>query len=120
MTITVNTKSYVADVSPNANTTVYRGPAATFGVKDQLVLSRTAPKATAEYPGNARARIKFARTLQYNATTGETADAIIEVNVSIPVGVATASIDSLRDDMGDLLIASVADEIIRLHKIAGH
>lgn len=115
MSITVNTKAYVADVSPNANTTVYRGPAATFGVKDQLLLARTAPKPTAVYPGNARSRLKFTRSLEYS--TGLFADAIIEVSVSLPVGVSSGAVDSLRDDMGDLLIASTADEIIRLHKL---
>lgn len=113
MAITVNTKSYVADVAPNANTMIYRGPAATFGSKDSILLARTAPKATATFPGMARARIKLVKTVEYE--TGKFADAILEIFASVPVGTTEAAIDSLRDDAGDLLISSVANDLIYQH-----
>jgi hypothetical protein len=36
---------------------------------------------------------------------------------SIPVGMAEADIDSLRDDLGDLLISSNGDDLVFKHKI---
>jgi hypothetical protein len=117
MTITVNTKDYVRDSSPNANTEVYRGPNATASVKDALLLSRTAAKPTDTFPGMAKSRGKFTRTVEY--ATGKYADAIIEFTSSFPVGTAEADVDALRDDMGDFLIASYGNVVIFDQKITG-
>jgi hypothetical protein len=116
MTITVNTKAYNADGSVNANTVLYTGPNATYSLKDALLLARTAPKPTADFPGMAKARAKFTRTVEYS--TGNFADAIVEVNVSVPVGMSEAAIDSIRDDMGDFLISSNGDDLFFKHDIS--
>lgn len=108
MTITVNTKAYNADrVGPDS--VGYIGPAHTFTTPDQLVLSRTAPKPTNVFRGVARARAKFSRVVTLDDSTKATA--IVEVSASLPVGMAEADVDAIRDDMGDLLLLSAADDL---------
>lgn len=115
MTITVNTKAYAFDTNPTPNQGRHIGPAATFDVKDDLVLTRTAAKPTATFDGVARSSAKFTRTV--TLASGETATAIGEASFSIPVGMAEADVDSLRDDLGDLLVSSNGDDLVWKHDI---
>jgi hypothetical protein len=117
MTITVNTKAYTFDTNVTPDIARHKGPAHTFEVKDYLDLKRTAPKPSADFAGVARAGVKFVRTV--TLADSSKADAIIEVNVSLPVGMAEADIDSLRDDTGDLLLLTAADDLFVKHKIIG-
>jgi hypothetical protein len=48
---------------------------------------------------------------------GSKAVAIGEANFAIPVGMAEADIDSLRDDLGDLLVSSNGDDLVYKHDI---
>lgn len=109
MTITVNTKAFTFDTNVTADVGRHTGPSHTFAVKDYLDLKRTAPKPTATFAGVARASAKFVRTVTLG--DGSKADAICECNVSIPVGMAEADVDSIRDDMGDLLISQNGDDL---------
>lgn len=115
MTITVNAKAYAFDTNPSADQGVHTGPSNTFEAKDILTLSRSAAKPTATYAGNARATMKFSRTV----TLGDSskAVAIAEASFSIPVGMAEADVDSLRDDLGDLLISQNGDDLVFKHDI---
>lgn len=115
MTITVNTKAYAFDTNPSADQGLHTGPSNTFSVKDNLILSRTAAKPTATYAGNARSSAKFSRTV--TLADGSKAVAIAEASFSIPVGMAEADVDSLRDDLGDLLISSNGDDLVFKHDI---
>jgi hypothetical protein len=117
MTITVNTKAYAFDTNPSADQGVHVGPNQTFSVKDVLVLARTAAKPTDTYAGNARASAKFQRTLTLG--DGSKAVATAEASFSIPVGAAEADVDSLRDDLGDLLLLQAADDLVWKHDITG-
>lgn len=103
MTVTVNTKAYAFDSNLSADSARHTGPSHTYQVKDVLDLKRTAAKPTATFAGVARSSAKFARTV--TLTDGSKAEAIGEASFSIPVGTADADIDSLRDDLGDFLIA---------------
>lgn len=116
MTITVNTKAYAEDASITPDVVRHTGPAHTFSVKDYLDLKRTAPKPTATFAGVARASAKFVRSLT-NATTGEVADAIAEASFSIPAWATEAQVDSIRDDLGDLLISQNGDDLVFKHDI---
>lgn len=117
MTITVNTKDYTFDTNPAPNIGRHKGPAHTYQAKDYLDLKRTDPKPTADFAGVARAGAKFVRTV--TLADGSKGDAIIDVNVSLPVGMAEADIDSLRDDTGDFLLSPAADDLFVKQKING-
>lgn len=116
MTVTVNTKSYNFDTNPTPNTGRHVGPANTMSVKDVLELRRVSPKPTATFDGVARSSVKFARTV--TLSSGKTAEAIAEATFSIPVGTSDADSDSIRDDLGDFLIAAGdGGDLVKKHVI---
>jgi hypothetical protein len=109
MSITVNTKVYEADrISPDSvgyiETTNH-----TYSTPDTLTLKRVAPKATSTFAGVARQSAKFSRLV--TLADSSTATAIVEVSTSLPVGMTEADIDSIRDDMGDFLLLTAADDL---------
>ncbi len=108
MAITVNTKAYNHNGN-TSNAATYTGPAHTLAVKDTLTLRTTAPKPTKDFAGVGRQSAKFARTV--TLAGGATAEAIVEVTTSLPVGMAEADVDSIRDDMGDFLLLAAADDL---------
>jgi hypothetical protein len=116
MTVTVNTRAYAFDSNPTPDIGRHVGPAQTFEAKDYLDLARTAPKPTATFRGVARSRAKFVRTVTLD--DGTKADALVEVSSSLPVGMAKADIDLLRDDTGDLLVSSNGDDLFYKHDIS--
>lgn len=109
MTITVNTKAYSFDSTQTPDRNRYTGPAHTFSVKDLLDLARVQPKPNGDFAGVARASAKFTRTVTLPGST--TGTAIVEVTASLPVGMAEADVDSIRDDMGDLLLLTAGDDL---------
>lgn len=102
MSLTFNTKTFNAD-SYQKDTVGYIGAAKTVTVKDDLVLKRTAPKASAVFSGVGRTQAKLTRTLTLTAAKTATGDAICDISVSVPVGYASADVDALLNDMGALL-----------------
>lgn len=110
MTITVNTKAYNMDAAIDANGIQYAGPNHTLSSKDLLVLRRTVAKAATDTsPGFARGTAKFTKT---ETVGGKPYDIIFEGSWSIPVGVTKAQVDAVRDDLGDLLIATAGDDLV--------
>lgn len=109
MSITVNTKVYAFDSTQTPDRNRYTGPSHTFTVKDLLDFARVQPKPTGDFRGVARASAKFTRTVTLDDSTKATA--IVEVTASLPVGMAEADVDSIRDDMGDLLLLTAADDL---------
>lgn len=109
MAITLNTLAYSQDSFVSPNKVLYVGPSNTFAVKDQLTLGRTAPRATKENAGWSKA--EAVRTKTVTLADGSKADAIVKVNCSLPVGMAKADADSLRDDVGDLAIAAYGENL---------
>jgi hypothetical protein len=106
MAIVVNAKTYTADIPSGPNSQPYIGPANTLSIKDRIELYRTYPKATKEFSGMARSRIKSTRTFTLTGALTLTADGMIDTQIAIPVGAAGADVDSLVDDHGDLLITA--------------
>lgn len=98
MTITVNTKTYTADAATSANSIPYIGPLQTLSTKDRMDVSRVPPKANGVYSGNARARVKLTRTCALTGAKTTSADALIDTNMSIPVGTSGADVDVLIAD----------------------
>jgi hypothetical protein len=115
MTITVNTRAYAFDTNPTTDVGRHLGPSHTFAAKDYLDLRRTAPKKNGDFRGMARSGFKFVRTATLD--DGSTADAIVEVNFSIPVGMADGDISTLIDDTGDLCLLSNASDLVKKHDI---
>lgn len=115
MAITLNTLAYNQDSFVSSNKVLYTGPDNTFSVKDQLTLSRTAPKATTTFAGVARAEAK--RTKTVTLADSSTAEAIVTISCSLPVGMAKADADALRDDIGDFAISTDAEELFWDHDL---
>lgn len=115
MTITVNTRAYAQDSFANPNKVQYTGPAHSFAGKDLLTLGRTAPKPTKDSRGVARAEAKFTKTVTLD--NGLKADAIVTITCSLPVGMAKADADSIRDDAGDLAISAVGETLFWNHDL---
>lgn len=95
MSITILTKTYTFDsISPNS--VRYVAPTHNFSMKDTLELSREYPKLGRNGDkGVARPTARFEETVVVNATTGETAPAIIRLSGSLPTGMTEAAILSL-------------------------
>jgi len=116
MTITVNTKAYAFDTNVTPDVGRHTGPANTYEIKDYVDLKRTAPKPNGTFRGVARASAKFVKTVTLDDSTK--ADAIVEATFSIPVGMSKANIDSIRDDLGDLLISTNGHDLVYKQDIA--
>jgi hypothetical protein len=115
MSITLNTLAYSQDVSINSNKMLYVGPDNTFTTKDQLTLGRTNPKPTTTFAGVARAEAKRTKTVEL--ADGSFAEAIITVSSSLPVGMAKADADALRDDVGDFAISADCETLFWNHDL---
>nr|QDH89588.1 MAG: hypothetical protein H4Bulk462432_000002 [Leviviridae sp.] len=102
MSLTINAKIFTAD-SFGVNAVGYLGPAHTLTLKDDVRLGRTAPKPTAVFSGVGRTSAKLTRTLTLTAALTTTGDCICDISVSMPVGAASADIDSILNDMGSFL-----------------
>lgn len=105
MSLTVNTGTYNAD-SFQTDRVSYIGAAKTVSVKDDLALSRVRPKPTSVFSGVGRTTAKLTRTLTLTGSLTPSADAIVEINVSVPVGYSAANVDSLLNDMGAFLASA--------------
>lgn len=117
MPITFNTKTYTADAF-TSDAITYIGAAKTVSVADDLKLSRSAPKPTATFSGIARTGTKLSRTLALTGAASLAGNAIVEVNVSVPVGAASADIDALLNDMGALVSGADMKTHVKSAKIS--
>lgn len=105
MALTINAKTYNAD-SFQQNAVGYIGTAKTVSVKDDVVLRRTAPKPTDVFSGVGRTSAKLTRTLTLTGAKTTSGDAILSIDVSIPVGYASADVDAVLNDMGAFLASA--------------
>lgn len=117
MSLTFNTKTYTAD-SFSKDSVAYAGANNTVSVVDQLRLYRTAPKPTAVFSGVGRTTAKLTRTHTLTGALTPTGQAILEVNVSIPVGMAAADVDALLNDMGALVSGADMKTHVKSQKVS--
>jgi hypothetical protein len=117
MSLTVNAGTYTAD-SFNKDSIGYIGPAKTVSVKDDVKLSRTAPKPTASFSGLGRTSAKITRTLALTAALTPTGDAIGEVLVAVPVGYTAANVDSILNDMGAFVASASFKTHVKSQQVA--
>jgi hypothetical protein len=115
MSITLNTLVYNQDSFLTPNRVQYVGPANTFAVRDQLALARTSPKPSGTFRGVARAQVKRVKTLELD--DGNFADAIVTIDVAVPVGAASADIDALCNDVGDFAVSTDMSTLVNNHDI---
>lgn len=97
MPYTVNTKVYALD-SIGTNMATYTGPLKTGSVKDDMKLSRQAPKGSTLYSGNARGKVQTSRTSTLVNAKTQTGDVLLVTEASVPVGAPDADIDSIIAD----------------------
>jgi len=107
MSLTINAKVYNAD-KYSSDAIGYVGAAHTLSILDDVQLSRVVPKPTNVFSGVGRTSAKLTRTLTLTGALTPTGNAIVQVNVSIPVGAASADIDALLNDMGSFLSSASA------------
>jgi hypothetical protein len=110
VTASVNAKIYTAD-SFGTNSVGYTGPNHTVSVKDYLRLSRVAPKPVSDFSGVGKTTAKLTRTLTLTGALTSAHDAIINTDVSVPVGFTAADVDTLLNDWG----AYVASAAFKTH-----
>jgi len=113
MTITVNTKAYVADVASSPNSIPYKGPGATLSNLDQFDLYRTTPKPTKEFSGMARSRVKLSRTLTLTGALTSKGPLTIDVQINVPVGASGTDVDDALDDIAAGLAQTWAQELAK-------
>lgn len=102
MSLTINAKTFAPDQYAQ-DVVGYIGPAHTLSLKDDVQLSRVAPKPTAVFSGVGRTSAKLTRTGTLTGALTPTGNSIVQINVSVPVGSASADIDALLNDMGSFL-----------------
>lgn len=105
MSLSINAKTYTAD-SFSTNQVGYNGPNKTGSTKDDVILRRTAVRATASFSGMSRTSAKLTRTLALTNAITPVGDAIVDIQVAIPVGYTAADVDTLLNDMGAFLASA--------------
>lgn len=117
MSLTINAKTYNAD-SYQQNIVGYIGAAKTVSVKDDVQLKRVAPKPTAVYSGLGRTQYKLTRTVTLTGALTPTSDAILTIDVAVPVGMASADIDSMLNDSGSFLSSASFKTHVKAQQIS--
>lgn len=117
MSLTINAKTYSAD-SYQQNIVGYIGSLKTVSVKDDVVLKRTQPKSTPVFSGVGRTQAKLTRTVTLTAALTPTGDAILSIDVSVPVGMASADVDSMLNDMGSFLASAAFKTHVKTQAIS--
>lgn len=117
MSLSVNAKTYTAD-NFGQNAVVYIGTGHTVSVKDDVRLSRVAPKPTATFSGVGKTNAKLSRTLTLTGALTPTWDGYVEIQCTIPVGFAGADIDTMLNDMGAYLASASFKTLVKNQQIA--
>lgn len=99
MSLTVNAKTYTVD-SINGSAFSYQGPANTTSVKDRLVQKATPAKPSTVFSGLTRFSVNMYRTHTLTGAKTATADGSAKTEFALPVGMASADIDSYCNDLG--------------------
>lgn len=117
MSLVFNAKTYTAN-SFGSNFVGYIGAAKTASVKDDVKILSTQPKPTETFSGMSRTQSKLSRTLTLTGAKTTAGDAIITIDVAIPVGFAGADVDALLNDFGALLASATYKTIVKSQQIS--
>lgn len=111
MSLTINSKAYGSPQRFDGPALTYFGPGKSVSKKDDVRLTATAPKPTATFSGIGRTSAKMTRTLDLTGALTPQGDAIIDVQVSVPVGFTASDVETMCDDIG----AWVASSAFKAH-----
>lgn len=117
MSLSINAKTYNAD-SFQKDTVGYIGAAKTVSVKDDVKLARTLPKPTLTFSGVSRTQAKLTRTLTLTGALTPTWDAILSIDVSVPVGYTAADVDAMLNDFGAFLASATFKTHVKSQQIS--
>lgn len=117
MALTINTKTFNADAF-GSNAVGYIGPLKTQSVRDDLSLRRTAAKGTATFSGVSRYLAKLTRTLTLTSAKTPVWEAIVNVDVGLPVGASGADVDTICDDLASLIGSANFKTYLKTQKIS--
>lgn len=105
MSLSINAKTYSAN-SFGSNSVDFNGPNKTASVKDNALMRFLPPKPTAVFSGVTRAYCNLTRTLTLTGALTPTGDMAVKIEVMVPVGAASADIDTALNDMGAFLASA--------------
>lgn len=114
MSFVINTKTYTEDAQLNQNAVRYAGPNQTFAVADRVDVRRTPPKPTKDSAGVAKSSMKISRSFLVGT---EYKTVILDMNASVPVGVATADVQSVLDDGEALIGGAIGTAVVIAHDL---
>lgn len=97
MPLTLSAKSYTNDLPRGSDAYRYNGPSNTSSFHDYVDLYRAPAVQNTAGTAKAKGRFKLTRGAT-NGTVQLATDAIVDIVVSIPVGMATAEIDALINE----------------------
>lgn len=117
MALTINAKSYTANIF-NPSSVGYFGPLKTVSVKDDTKLAFSVPKPTDVFSGLARSQAKLTRTFTLTGAKTATGDAILTIDVAVPVGYASADVDTLLNDAGAFLASATYKTLVKNSQIS--
>lgn len=102
MSLTPGALTYPPD-SYQKDSVGYIGVLKTASVKDDIVLSRVAPKPTSVFSGVLRTRAKLTRTYALTGALTPTGDVIVEVSASVPVGMSATDVATVKGVVADMV-----------------
>lgn len=105
MTMSVNAKTYTGD-GYSTNAVNYVGPAHTATVADDIRVSRVLAKPTSTFSGVTRQSFKLTRTHTLTGALTPTGNSISEMSFSLPVGMASADVDTICADLGAFIASA--------------
>lgn len=117
MSLVFNAKTFSSD-SFAINSIGYIGAGKTASVKDDLLLSRSAPKPTETFSGLSRTEAKLTRTLTLTGAKTTAGEGKVRIMVDVPVGYAGADVDALLNDMGAFLAGADFKTHVKSQKIS--
>jgi hypothetical protein len=116
MSLVFNSKTFTLDNFTNGKVQ-YIGPGKTVSARDDLALSRSAAKPTATFSGLARVGDRLVRTLPLTGALTPFGDASVGIDFAIPVGAASADIDTLCADLSALFASADFKSHLKTGKI---
>lgn len=115
MSLTINAQTYTGDTARSPDSFRYNGPANTFSSKDYVDVWRKAPISNGSSEGKGRSFLRLTRTLTDG--TDAVGDAILKVELSVPVGAARTQLEKVITDVGTFLLIASADTLLLDHTI---
>jgi len=106
----LNTRTYSQN-RVQADSVGYAGPANTLSVVDTFEQKRIFPKPSGDFLGVAKPAAKRVKTV--TLASGKTADAIVTLAGSLPVGIAAADVDGLLADLAAYCASNEAKNLFK-------